>query len=298
VVPPLSRRGRALDALRLVSLALLPVQGRVRTLYRALSSTNTLCREALYLNLGYWADGARNLDEAGAALADLVARAAGLGPGDRVLDAGCGFADHEAVWLARHAPRSLVALNISPEQLALAAARTRDPRVRFVEGDAARLPLRSGSVDVVLSVEAAFHFRSREAFFREAARVLRPGGRLTLADLASVDRRLALRDRIAGRIGRSFWQIPSANLYPARVYGEKLVAAGFADVTVRSIWHDVYPPFAAHARDRLEAPDVRARLNPVYRRMLAASLGARRTLDPEAMDYLLVRAVKPAGPPG
>ena len=46
---------------------------------------------------------------------------------------------------------------------------------------AARMvPLATGSVDHVLAVECVFHFPSRKAFFREAARVLRPGGHAVL----------------------------------------------------------------------------------------------------------------------
>jgi SAM-dependent methyltransferase len=49
--------------------------------------------------------------------------------------------------------------------------------------DAARLPVAAGRFDAALSIEACHHFESQEAFFREVARVLRPGGWFLLAGI-------------------------------------------------------------------------------------------------------------------
>lgn len=285
-----------LQSITLLSMALLPVLGRVRTLYRALGCNNSLCESRQYLNLGYWDHGAESLDQAAEHLAVLVGDAAGIGARDLVLDVGCGFAEHDMLWSSRCSPRGVVGLNLSVEQLQV-AARLFPERGRagvlLLAADAARLPFADASFDAVLSVESAFHFRPRTAFLREAARVLRPGGRLALADLCGVDRRLTLKDRLAEVIGRAFWQIPRENLVPRAVYADQARAAGFVQVAVDSIWQHVYPRFADFARRRLHAPDIRARVSPVFRRMLLASLGARRKLDPEAMDYVLVRGRKP-----
>lgn len=287
---------RARQSMTLLSLALLPRLGRVRTLYRALGSNNSLCERRRYLNLGYWEDGMDTLDVAAERLAMLVAESAGIGPRDAVLDVGCGFAEHDMLWAAHFAPQRLVAVNISSEQLAM-AARLHPHRklagVCLLAADAVQMPFADASFDAVLGVEAAFHFRTRKAFFEEALRVLKPGGRLVLADLCGVDRLLALKDRLAESVGRSFWQIPKENLVPSAEYAKQLEATGFAKVSVNSIWHQVYPRFVDYARRRLHAPEVAARLSPVFRRMLIASLGARRRLNPEAMDYVLASAHKP-----
>src|SRR5262249_8936595 len=72
-------------------------------------------------------------------------------------------------------------VNIDHRQL-VRARRLAGDRVSFVQADACRIPLADASCDTVMSVEAIFHFPSRLAFFQEAARLLRPGGRLVVSD--------------------------------------------------------------------------------------------------------------------
>jgi cyclopropane fatty-acyl-phospholipid synthase-like methyltransferase len=286
-----------LRSLRLLSLAFIPASGRVRTLYRALADVNSLCREKLYQNLGYWKDCPDGLDAAAEAMADLLARTASLSSADEALDVGFGFADQDIFWAEKYWPKVICGVNISPEQVRQARKRIRErglnDRVLLEEGDATRLRFSDLSFDVVMAMESAFHFRSREDFFLEAWRVLRPGGRLVMTDLAATSKPLGLRDRLAEIIGRSFWQIPKENLYHAAIYRKKLKDCGFVAVDVRSIWRDVYPPFVEFARTRLKDREVAQRMNPLFRRMLMNSLKARLRLSPEAMDYVLVSAAKP-----
>lgn len=70
----------------------------------------------------------------------------------------------------------------------------------LVLGDWLRLPFRDGSVDVLLSIAALHHLLGgREAFYAEGARVLAPGGRLVLADVAAGTAPSRWLDEFVGR---------------------------------------------------------------------------------------------------
>lgn len=113
----------------------------------------------------------------------LLVETAALHGSEDVLDLGCG-AGHTALALAPHAAR-VTAIDLTPEMLAVAddLARQRSvTNVGFRAADVAGLPFPATSFDLVTSRFSAHHYADPPAALAEAARVLRPGGRLLLAD--------------------------------------------------------------------------------------------------------------------
>jgi demethylmenaquinone methyltransferase/2-methoxy-6-polyprenyl-1,4-benzoquinol methylase len=107
-----------------------------------------------------------------------IARAA-IAPGDVVVDLGCGTGDLSELAAARGA--RVVAVDFAARMLA--GLRRRGIAASPLRADAARLPLRDGCADVLLSAFVLRNIVALEPALREAARVLRPGGRLVLLEV-------------------------------------------------------------------------------------------------------------------
>ena len=140
-----------------------------------------------FVHWGYW-DGEADRADLPAAMERLnaeVLAGAELADGQVLLDAGCGFGGTLSAIAAARKGMRLTGLNIDERQLAV--AREKAPGPSFVVGDACSLPFPEARFDRVLAVECIFHFPSRLTFLKEAARVLRPGGRLTLSDFVPPD---------------------------------------------------------------------------------------------------------------
>ena len=125
------------------------------------------------------------------ALHERTVELAGISPGQTVLDVGCGTGNLSFSVL-RAVPGAVVTGH-DPDDAALRiAARKagrRGVRLSLVQGYADRLLPEDGSVDHVVSSLALHHVddAGREGFGREAHRILRPGGRVTIVDFGAPD---------------------------------------------------------------------------------------------------------------
>jgi SAM-dependent methyltransferase len=142
-------------------------------------------------------------DRYGLQLYAAVAGAADL-TGQDVLEVGCGRGGGAAFVSERFGPRSVTGLDLAHRAIDRCRRRYGRPGLSFVAGDAEQLPFADDAFDAVLSVESSHCYADPSRFWREAHRVLRPGGRLLLADARhahlSPDSESALfsRDDVAG----------------------------------------------------------------------------------------------------
>jgi ubiquinone/menaquinone biosynthesis C-methylase UbiE len=121
------------------------------------------------------------------ALHDRLVDQAGIGPGQRVLEVGCGPGNLVLRVQHRHPDVEVIGLDPDPRALALARrkAERRGAAVRWDRGTAADLPYPDGSIDRVLSAFMFHHLDEAEKgrMLAEVRRVLRPDGRLHLVDV-------------------------------------------------------------------------------------------------------------------
>ena len=142
-------------------------------------------------HFGYWDEATRrhgqSLDNMNRVMADI----ARVSPGDLVLDAGCGMGG-AAFWLARNRGARVQGITIVPSQAfrarRIAASRRLEGRASFSCQDFCRTAFEDETFDVVWARESVCHADDKAAFLTEASRLLRPGGRLVIADFARAPR--------------------------------------------------------------------------------------------------------------
>ena len=167
---------------------------------------------------------------------------ASLKPGETVVDLGSGGGLDVFLAAARVGPTGkAIGIDMTPEMLALArgnAAKGNDGKpitnVEFHQATIDKLPLPDASVDCVISNCVINLAPDKPAVFREIVRVLKPGGRLAVSDIA-------LKKPLPPELGNDLMAYVGciAGAIPIEQYRSQLVEAGFAHVDVIDTGNDL-----------------------------------------------------------
>lgn len=148
-----------------------------------------------HLHHGYWISGDETKELAQIQLVEHLAQAAGIRPGSKILDVGCGTGA-SSIYLAKHYDAEVTGITISPIQVDMArkAAVAEGVRASFRLMDAEEMKFEN-LFDVIWSIESISHYQDIANFFGSAARLLQPGGKVAVIDwfekenLSPVDRK-------------------------------------------------------------------------------------------------------------
>jgi len=233
-------------------------------------------------------------------LASLV----GVEAGDYVMDAGCGLGGC-AIWLAQNRGCRVTGVNITPFQVVAAREAIQRAGLRgaadVIEADVVDTGLPARTFDVVWALESVVHVDDKAAFLAEAHRVLKPGGRLMIAEYLLRDvPDLNEAERADLQIWTDGWVMP--RLLSDAEYGQLLEAQRFDEVKIIDISRNVVPSLRRLGHlVRLLGPTA-----PMFERLgilsavpaasLRASAAQIRAFDTSAWSYKVVLARK-ASPP-
>jgi cyclopropane fatty-acyl-phospholipid synthase-like methyltransferase len=201
------------------------------------------------IHFGYWDANTRHHGEALNQLNLALASRIGIRPGMRILDAGCGVGG-SAIWLARTYDVEVVGITPVTSQIDRANRFAREQglayKVRFAEEDYTGTSFASGSFDVVWAMESVCHAADKAAFYREARRLLRPGGRLGMVEYLRKARPLPVDGEALLHSWLSGWAIP--DLATADEHRAAATANGFGQIVLQDITDNVRPSLARLSR--------------------------------------------------
>ncbi len=180
----------------------------------------------------------------GLAATQEIAARLGPRPGEQILDIGSGIGG-PARWIAATFGVEVTGVDLTPEFCAAAEALNAMTglagRVRIIHGSALALPVPDAAYDAAYSQNVIMNIADKPLFYREAFRVLRPGGRLALSNLC------------AGPAGEPYFPVPWAStrdtsfLATPESMKADLIAAGFEIVDFRDVTPEL---LEAHRRFR------------------------------------------------
>lgn len=162
---------------------------------------------------------------------EIMAAQAGLTNGSRVLDAGCGVGA-TSIWIAETFASEAHGLSLSALQIkkarAFAAARNLGRRAKFYLRNYLKTGFPSGYFDVVWAQESSCQTHEKTAFLKEALRILKPGGRILVADFFLTRNQLRETEKFAIDKWCDGWAM--AFLPSIKTFARALKDAGFRHV--------------------------------------------------------------------
>lgn len=140
---------------------------------------------SLAIHYGYWDEQVRSFPQSLLRMNEIMIEAAGILPSEQVLDAGCGVGG-SSIFIAKETGATVTGITLSESQAAQASKKATErgvsAKVKFHVMNYCTTSFPDSSFDVVWGCESICYADNKESFIREAYRLLKPGGRLVVAD--------------------------------------------------------------------------------------------------------------------
>jgi ubiquinone/menaquinone biosynthesis C-methylase UbiE len=308
----------------------------VVSLYDYLSGIMRITTEDYFLNFGYWNKGMDSPREAQRRLCSLVADVSFLGSANIVLDIGSGFSAPAVYWRSLFNSLNVVCMDVNLQQLKRGIflhsslnenkITYRLPKdiggeiktslelelpqmeetetLAFVNATSTVLPFADNSVDRIIALESAQHFRPLSEFLMESNRVLEKNG-IFVAAVPIVQNPKCLHgsnvfSQMMSSISSYFklgvlsftWM---SERYELNYIKSQIVDAGFQLKEIRFIGSHVYEPLAKYYiqnRKMLQNTILREYPSPIERILHKSILKMNELSKERVIDYAIIRADK------
>jgi ubiquinone/menaquinone biosynthesis C-methylase UbiE len=221
----------------------------------------------------------------------MFGKIAGLAPNQTIIDVGSGFASPAALWSGEYSQPDITCVNINFEQLRSSKRsipQDSTHKIRFVNSTARILPFKDCSVDRVLALESAQHFKPLGDFVSESYRMLKKGGVLAMA--------IPVVERPASFVKLGILSMTwSSEHYGVDYVESVLEKQGFDITSVQKIGSSVYEPLADYYiknRQSLKQKILEQYQSYVEKILYISMQKMRQVSEDKVIDYLLVSCKK------
>jgi tocopherol O-methyltransferase len=193
------------------------------------------------LHYGYWDDQTKTFHEALLRINKILADIAGIKPGEKILDAGCGVGG-SSMWLAKEIGCKVVGVSLNQRQInkssQFAQQSGLQENVVFEKKDYQNTGFENGSFDVIWGIESICYSNDKKKFLMEAHRLLKPGGRIIIADFFKQTNLTTKNEELVKEFANC-WAITS--FATRQEFEEGLKAAGFINIKFINITQNILP---------------------------------------------------------
>ncbi|MDC0885911.1 methyltransferase domain-containing protein [Nitrosopumilus sp.] len=206
----------------------------VINLYNTLSPVMQIATGGSMLNFGYWSTKNKDPISAQKNLCSVFGDLSELSTAKNAIDVGSGLSAPSKLWRDIYPNLKLYDVNINFKQLCFLK---NEKNIQFLNSTSTKLPFTNNSVDRVLALESAQHFKPLDDFIVESKRVLTSSGFLIMAVPITVG------SSSLGKLGllKFTW---SSEHYSLNYLKDLLTNNGFKIIDEQLIGSDVYDPLA------------------------------------------------------
>ena len=204
-------------------------------LYDALSPIMEVSTGGDMLNFGFWDESTPHPIDAQKRLCTMMGDMAQISSAEMIADVGSGILGPAKIWISQYPSLQIFSVNINFSQL----ASVEPDNISKLNSTARMLPFSNSSLDRVIALESAQHFKPVGDFFSESYRVLKDDGILALAIPTATD------DSSLSNLGilKFTW---SSEHYSQKNILDEISKNGFEVIESSDIGKNVYPPLAQY----------------------------------------------------
>jgi ubiquinone/menaquinone biosynthesis C-methylase UbiE len=254
----------------------------VVNLYNTLSPVMQIATGGSMLNFGYWSKEHSDPISAQENLCNVFGNLSELSTAKNVLDVGSGLSAPSKLWRDSYPTLNLYDVNINFKQLSFLK---HEKNIDFLNSTSTKLPFANNSVDRVLALESAQHFKPLNNFISESKRVLIKSGFLVMAVP------ITLKNSSLGKLGllKFTW---SSEHYGLDYLRDLISSNGFKIIDETLIGNNVYDPLADYyVKNRKLLSEKILKQYPGYMEKILykSLLKMKKASEEKIIDYVLLK---------